>query len=132
MNQYELKAQRQSLGFTVLQISEHVKLTKRSWQYLETGKIKIPVRVKDVMQYQKIRYNKFLELITSDIAKHNITSLPFFVSLESYMVATGDKSPLNHKIWQSVLGHLLLTGELKSVCDTDAISTDYELLSWFD
>ena len=42
MNYLKLKAQRQGLGLTVAEIAEIAKVTKRSFQYWEAGKVPVP------------------------------------------------------------------------------------------
>lgn len=95
LNNLELKAMRQSLGLTVAEASElnGVEVSKRFFQYLESGERTANRDINDVFFNLGSQYQLALAKLTDDINEHCKTSkkpvLPFFHSFELFKEKTG-------------------------------------------
>lgn len=141
MNNLQLKAQRQSLGLTVAEACALVKnkdgqpLSKRMWQYYEQGKHRAHSSVDIAILGLASHYTLLLDRLTADIIKlkqDNTESpvLPFWHSFEQFKADTGNHSQAHWKIWQAVIGHLMLTGKLNYLDDDAKIPTDFGAWRW--
>lgn len=158
MNNLQLKAQRQSLGLTVAEICNITKnkdgypLAKRTWQYYETGKLIIQDDIDLLMFSLASHYSLLLDKLTEDIKRFNeenprtITddadiyfeqlasvkklALPFWHSFEQFVKDTGNNSEACWKIWQAVVGHLVLTGKLNYLDDDAKVPANFSCNNW--
>ena len=67
MNYLQLKAQRQGLGLTVAEIADIAKVTKRSFQYWEAGKVPVPDDVEMLIDVMASQYCLVLGILLSDV-----------------------------------------------------------------
>ena len=158
MNNLQLKAQRQSLGLTVAEACALVKnkdgqqMSKRMWQYYEQGKHLVHDGVGLAIFGLASHYTPLLDTLTNDIADFNkdnpkpITDdadeyfeqlksvkklvLPFWHSFEQFKADTGNPSQAHWKIWQAVIGHLMLIGKLNYLDDNAKVPTDFGAWQW--
>lgn len=158
MNNLQLKAQRQSLGLTVAEACDLVKnkdgqpLSKRFWQYMEQGERSISEDIDITIFSLASHYTLLLDKLTADIAKFNqdnpkpITDdadayfeqlksikklvLPFWHSFEQFKADTGNPSQAHWKIWQAVIGHLMLTGKLNYLDDDAKVPAEFGAWRW--
>lgn len=160
MNHLKLKAQRQSLGLTVAEACELVKnkdgkpLSKRFWQYLEQGERTITDDIEIAIFTHASHYTLLLDKLTADIDQFNqhnpkpITddadeyfdklksvkklALPFWHSFEQFATDTGNQSQAYWKIWQAVVGHLLLIGKITELDDSADIPPEFSIWFWIN
>ena len=146
MNNLQLKAQRQALCLTVAEACALVKnkdgqpLSKRMWQYYEQGKHPVHNDIDIAIFGLASHYTLLLNKLTADIADFNAKNpkpitddadeyfeqlksvkklvLPFWHSFEQFKADTGNQSQAHWKIWQAVIGHLMLTGKLNYLDDS--------------
>lgn len=158
MNNLQLKAQRQSLGLTVAEACELVKnkegkpLSKRFWQYLEQGERTITDDIDIAIFTHASHYNLLLDKLTADIDQFNqdnpkpITddadeyfdklksvkklALPFWHSFEQFVSDTGNQSQADWKIWQAVVGHLVLIGKIQYLDDNAKVPDEFGVWAW--
>ena len=158
MNNLQLKAQRQALGLTVAEACKLVKnkdgqpLSKRMWQYYEQGKHLAHDGIDITIFGLASHYTLLLDKLTADIDKFNkhnskpITDdadeyfeqlksvkklvLPFWHSFEQFKADTGNQSQAHWKIWQAVIGHLMLIGKLNYLDDSAKVPTDFGVWRW--
>lgn len=158
INHLKLKAMRQSLGLTVAEACELVPnlkgepVSKRFFQYLEAGERPISDEIDGVFYGLATQYTLLLELLNRDIEQFHKDNprpqtdnadeyfekmksvkklvLPFFHSFDDFATATGNKSPAYWKIWQAVVGHLVLVGKLNHLDDNVQIPADYQCMRW--
>ncbi len=141
MNDLQLKAQRQALGLTVAEACELVKnkdgqpLSKRMWQYMEQGERSIPEDVDIAIFGLASRYTLLLDRLTADIIKlkqgnTESPALPFWHSFEQFKADTGNPSQAHWKIWQAVIGHLMLKGELNYLDDSAKVPAESGAWQW--
>lgn len=158
MNHLQLKAQRQALGLTVAEACELVKnkdgqpISKRFWRYLEQGKYKISEDVNIAIFTLSSHYTLLLDKLTDDISKFHQSNpkpatddadeyfeqlktvkklvLPFWHSFEQFVADTGNQSQAYWKIWQAVVGHLMLIGKLNYLDDDAKIPDDFGAWRW--
>lgn len=158
MNSLQLKAQRQSLGLTVAEACELIKnkdgqpLSKRFWQYMEQGERNIPGDVDIAIFGLASHYALLLDKLTADIAKFNQDNpkpatddadeyfeqlksikklvLPFWHNFEQFKADTGNPSQAHWKIWQAVIGHLILTGKLNHLDDDAKVPAEFGAWRW--
>lgn len=150
----ELKAMRQGLGLTVKEAAElaAIDVSKRSFQYWETGDRNIPDDVSSYFSLFATNYSLLLSKLTADIAefkaenplpitddsdeyfekiaKVNKVSLPFFVDFEYFVSATNNKHVVNWRVWQSVISHLYLIGAIAKIDDQKAVPKDFTAWQW--
>ncbi|QIC72066.1 MULTISPECIES: Aca2/YdiL-like domain-containing protein [Acinetobacter] len=147
MNHLQLKAQRQGLGLTVAEIAEIAKVTKRSFQYWEAGKVPVPYDVEMLMDLMVSQYNLVLDLLLSDVelATWRNTdpdnnpnkpmrispTLPFFHSFELFSERTGVKNIVYWRIYQSVVSQLIITGKIVRLSDDTKIPESWGIWKWF-
>ncbi len=138
LNNLELKAMRQSLGLTVAEASElnSIKVSKRFFQYIESGERTANQDINDVFFNLGSQYHLALSKLTDDINEHCKTSkkpvLPFFHSFELFKEKTGNQYPHFWKIYQSVIGHLLLIGAITTLDDNAEIPKNFSIWWWLD
>lgn len=158
MNHLQLKAQRQALGLTVAEACELVKnkdgqpLSKRFWQYLEQGERVITDDIDIAIFTHASHYTLLLNRLTADIDEFNQTNLkpttddadeyfeqlkrakklvlPFWHSFEQFATDTGNQSQAYWKIWQAVVGHLMLIGKLNYLDDDAKVPADFGAWRW--
>ncbi len=150
----ELKAMRQGLGLTVKEAAElaAIDVSKRSFQYWETGDRNIPDDVSRYFSLFATNYSLLMSKLTNDIAefkaqnplpitddsdeyfekiaKVNKVSLPFFVVFNDFVEATGNKHVINWRIWQSVISHLYLMGAIAKLNDQDSVPESFTAWHW--
>ena len=148
MNHLELKAKRQSLGLTVAEAAELCSVTKRSFNYWEQGERSIPDDVSLLFFTMSSHYILVFEHMIEDIEKatwhnpnpDNITNLPmtkkpqlpFFHTFESFQMAT-ECTHINYwRIYQSVIGQLLLLGKISKLDDSKAIPENFLIWKWLN
>lgn len=140
MNNLQLKAQRQSLGLTVAEACELIKnkdgqpLSKRMWQYYEQGKHLVHDDVDVAIFSLAGHYTLLLDRLTADIINFKQSNtespaLPFWHSFEQFKADTGNPSQAHWKIWQAVIGHLMLTGKLNYLDDAK-VPADFGAWRW--
>lgn len=148
MNYLQLKAQRQGLGLTVAEIADIAKVTKRSFQYWEAGKVPVPQDVEMLIDAMASQYNLVLDLLLSDVelATWRNTdpdnnpdkpmrispTLPFFHSFELFLEKTGVKNIVYWRIYQSVVSQLMLTGKIVRLDDNIEIPENWKIWKWLD
>ena len=138
LNNLELKAMRQSLGLTVAEASElnGIEVSKRFFQYLENGERTANQDVNDVFFNLASQYHLALTKLTDDITEHCKTNkkpvLPFFHSFELFKEKTGNQYQHFWKIYQSVIGHLLLVGAITTLDDDAEIPKNFSIWWWLD
>ena len=141
MNNLRLKAQRQALGLTVAEACELIKnkdgqpMSKRMWQYYEQGKHLAHDGVDIAISGLASHYTLLLDRLTADIInfKQNNTEspvLPFWHSFEQFKADTGNPSQAHWKIWQAVIGHLMLTGKLNYLDDSAKVPAESGAWQW--
>lgn len=141
MNNLQLKAQRQALCLTVAEACELVKnkdgqpLSKRMWQYYEQGKHRAHDGVDIAIFGLASHYTLLLDKLTADIInfKQDNTespALPFWHSFEKFKADTGNPSQAHWKIWQAVIGHLMLTGKLNYLDDSAKVPAESGAWQW--
>lgn len=148
MNYLQLKAQRQGLGLTVAEIADIAKVTKRSFQYWEAGKVPVPHDVEMLFDAMTSQYNLVLYLLSSDVDSatwrntdpdNNLNkpmrispTLPFFHSYELFLEKTGVQNIVYWRIYQSVVSQLILTGKIVRLNDESEIPRNWEIWKWFN
>ena len=154
LNHLELKAMRQSLGLTVAEASDlkGVQVSKRFFNYLEAGDYVIKPDVADTFFNLSAQYQLALHCLTRDIAaykekhypqtdnadeyflaiKDKTLVLPFFHKFELFEEKTGNELPHFWKIYQSIVGHLLLIGEITTLDDNAEIPLDFSIWQWLE
>lgn len=148
MNHLELKAKRQGLGLTVAEIADIVKVTKRSFQYWEAGKVPVPLDVGMLIDAMASQYNLVHDLLMSDIelatwrntdSDNNLDkpmrispTLPFFYSFEMFLEKTGIKNVVCWRIYQNVISQLILTGKIVRLNDESEIPKSWKIWKWFN
>lgn len=158
INHLKLKAMRQALGLTVAEACEFVPnlqgepVSKRYFQYLEAGEQRISDDIDLIFYTKASHYTLLLEKLTSDIERWHKDNprptsddadeyfeqmkavkklaLPFFYSFDDFAQCTGNQSRAYWKIWQSVIGHLVLTGKLHQLDDDAKIPDDFGCWAW--
>lgn len=146
MNYFELKAMRQSLGLTVAEATglQGIEMEKRNFQYLEAGKVKVKNDIQDIFFNLGSQYHLCLTLLLRDLpdmqpdpddydpAKSypKKPALPFFHNFELWQEKTGNNARHMWKIYQAVVGHLLLVGKLTRLDDAAAIPPNFEVWCW--
>lgn len=141
MNHLQLKARRQALGLTVAEACELVKnkdgqpMSKRMWQYYEQGKHPVHNDIDIAIFGLASHYTLLLDRLTADTIKlkqDNTESpvLPFWHSFEQFKADTGNPSQAHWKIWQAVIGHLMLTGKLNYLDDSAKVPAESGAWQW--
>lgn len=137
LNNLELKAMRQSLGLTVTEASElkDIEVSKRFFQYLESGERTINQDINNVFYNLATQYDLALYCLTRDIdeykqknypaTKNKTLALPLFHSFELWKEKTGNQYQYFWKIYQAIIGHLLLIGKLTALDDDDIEIPEY-------
>ena len=143
MNHLELKAQRQSLGLTVAEIAEICNVTKRSFQYWEAGKVPVPSDVALTVSTMASHYALVLEKMFNDVQKATIYNdtddtkpsrispiLPFYHTFELFSQETECPYVAYWRIYQAVIGQLLLLGKISKLDDTQKIPENLDVWMW--
>ena len=150
----ELKAMRQGLGLTVKEAADlaAIDVSKRSFQYWETGDRNIPDDVSIYFSLFATNYSLLLSKLTNDIAvfkaqnplpitddpdeyfeniaKVKKVTLPFFTTFDSFVSVTSNTHVINWRIWQSVISHLYLTGAIALIDDYAEIPKNFSAWWW--
>lgn len=159
INRLKLKAMRQSLGLSVAEACEFIPnshgepVSKRYFQYLEAGERAIPDDIDFIFFKKSSHYTLLLRLLNQDIEQFSRDSsrsisnntddysemecvpklaLPFFYSFDDFSKYTGNTSRAYWKIWQAVIGHLILIGKLDTLDDTVRIPDDFTCVRWLN
>lgn len=145
MNYLVLKAQRQSLGLTVAEIAEICNVTKRSFQYWEAGKVPVPSDVSITVDAMASHYALVLEKMRDDVKKATVHNdfdetkpsrispkLPFYHTFELFQTATNCPNITYWRIYQSVVGQLLLQGDISNLDDAQTIPDHFGIWKWLD
>lgn len=143
MNNLELKAQRQSLGLTVADAAELCNVTKRSFQYWEAGTWAVPKDVNLQFFTMASHYALVLEKMLDDVKRVTIYNdsddtkpsrispiLPFYHTFEVFQIATECPHVVYWRIYQSVIGQLLLLGKISKLDDVQKIPADFWVWKW--
>ena len=145
MNNLQLKATRQALGLTVLDASELAGVTKRSFQRWEDSTNPVPSDVESLFFVMVSHYSMILRQMTEDLdrvtvrqydddTKPNVVfkpALPFFHSYEDFQVKTKCKIISYWRIYQAVIGQLLMSGKVTKLDDSAEIPSDFKIWRWF-
>lgn len=147
MNYLQLKAQRQGLGLTVAEIADIAKVTKRSFQYWEAGKVPVPDDVEMLIDVMASQYCLVLGILLSDVElatwrntdpDNNLDkpmrispTLPFFHSFELFLEKTGIKNIVYWRIYQSAVSQLMLVGKIVRLDDSIEIPENWKIWKWF-
>lgn len=145
MNNLELKALRQALGLTVLDASELAGVSKRSFQYWESGKHPIKSDFEQLLFVMVSHYSMILRQMTEDLDRVTVRqydddtkptivykpALPFFHSFEDFQMKTGCKWVSYWRIYQAVIGQLLMSGKVTKLDDSAEIPSDFKIWRWF-
>lgn len=153
LNDLELKAVRQSLGLTIAEASDlqRIDVSKHFFQYL-TGErtnnhylfdsLSVQYHLvftnlsEDVDLYNKQRLPKTktddLDEYFKQLRSTPKLKLPFFQSFELWQEKTGNDLPHFWKIYQAVVGHLLLFGKLTELDDSADIPPQFSIWFWID
>lgn len=148
MNYLQLKAHRQGLGLTVAEAAEIAKVTKRSFQYWEAGKVPVPSDVDMLINAMASQYSLVLALLSSDVESATwrntdpdnnpdkpmriSPTLPFFHSFELFSEKTGVLNTVYWRIYQSVVSQLILTGKIVRLDDTAELPENWGIWKWFN
>lgn len=152
VNNIELKATRLGLCLTSEETAKLFDVKARSVNYWEIKRYSIPDEVDLSFFIMSSHYTLLLKQLKNDIDTFNkknplpITddaeeysgkmkhikklSLPFFISFKDYKKKTGNQSESYWRIWQSVISHLFIVGELRSLDDNAEIPDYFSCLSW--
>lgn len=135
LNHLELKAMRQALGLTVAEASSisSIDVSKRYFNYLESGEREIKEDIAETFYELSIQYHLVLTSLKRDIQEHckeKKPVLPFFHSFELFVSKTGNQKKHFWKIYQAVIGHLLLEGTLTTLDDEKTIPVEFSLWHW--
>ncbi len=145
MNNLELKATRQALGLTVLDASELAGVSKRSFQYWESGKHPIKSDFEQLLFVMVSHYSMILRQMIDDLervtarqfdddTKPNVVfkpALPFFHSYEDFQAKTQCEIISYWRIYQAVIGQLLMSGKVNKLDDSADIPSDFKIWRWF-
>lgn len=152
MNNLNLKAMRQSLGLTVAEASELIisprtqsPVSKRTLQRYEAGSELVPSDVDILFFNLGSQYQLALDLLEQDIKEVTIRNeaddtkpstvkpvLPFFHTFEAWQEKTGNNLVHFWKIYQSVIGHLILVGKLAKLDDNANIPKNFSICRWIE
>ena len=149
INNLELKAIRQALGLSVVEACEFIKnpkgvpINRRHYRYLESGNRRISDDVNQVFYNKATRYTLLLDLLNRDIdqfKKENVPAndadkklvLPFFNTFEVFEKETGNSSTSYWRMWQAVVGHLLLIGKIDGLDDEAKIPSNFQCMHWLN
>lgn len=143
MNYLVLKAQRQSLGLTVAEIAEICGVSKRSFQYWEAGKVPVPSDVALTVSTMVSHYALVLDKMLVDVKNATVyndtddtkpsrisPTLPFFHTFESFSQATECPHVAYWRIYQAVIGQLLLLGKISKLDDAQKIPDNWGVWKW--
>lgn len=160
INNLELRAMRQALGLSVVEACEFIKnpkgesINKRHYRYLESGDRKIAYDVNLVFYNKATRYTLLLDLLNRDIDQFKKENplpetddtdeyfekmktvkklvLPFFNTFEVFETETGNSSTSHWRMWQAVVGHLLLIGKIDGLDDEAKIPSNFQCVHWLN
>lgn len=142
MNNLELKAMRQSLGLTVTEAAELTQVSKRAFQYWESGKRLVPDDVDLYFFTLASNYTMVLEKMMADVQATTVQPsdevvaptkkpvLPFFHSFEDFNKTKKCKSVACWRIYQAVVGQLLLLGNITKLDDAAVIPKSFWVHKW--
>ena len=143
MNHLVLKAQRQSLGLTVAEIAEICGVTKRSFQYWEAGKVPVPSDVALTFFTMVSHYALVLDKMLADVKNATVYNdtddtkpsrispiLPFYHTFELFVQETECPHIAYWRIYQSVIGQLLLLGKISKLDDAQKIPKNWGVWEW--
>lgn len=161
MNHLTLKATRKALGLEVADACQLMPspktgetLNKRTFQYFESGKFPVPPDVELKFFNYASHYHLLLAKLTADIQAFKVVNpypktdnsdeyfaqlksvkklvLPYFADFEQFTTDTGNKSVGYWRIWQAVLGHLVLVGTITQLDDNATIPKDFSVWAWLN
>lgn len=155
LNNLELKAMRLSLGLTIADACDlqSIYITKRFFRYLESGERTINKDINDLFDVLSAQYHLALTNLSDDIDSYNNErhpktddadeyfkqlkstpklKLPFFQSFELWKEKTGNDLPHFWKIYQAVIGHLLLIDKLTELDDGADIPAQFSIWFWIN
>lgn len=150
LNSFELKALRQGLSLTVAEAAEIIGVSKRAFQYWETGRYDIPQECIDACWWLNVQYDLFIRLLDEDIKQWKLKNptlqtddveeykkwvksrdrlcLPFFSSFESYLKVAGFESIPQWRIYQSAISHFFSIGKIEALNDQCQIPEDFKIM----
>lgn len=119
-----LAAQRHALGLSCADVAAlpHVKQDRKVISAYERMSRTPSHTYIDAMHVTACHYRLLLKLLTQDLELHTRYHdkppvLPFFREFSDFVETTGNHSKLYWRVWQSVLGHLVLTGSVNLLDD---------------
>lgn len=139
----QLIAQRRALGLNMSELADlpAIKQSKQVIADYESGRRQPAQSYIESMYFISTHYNLLLKLINRDIDRFNIAhplpatdnadeyfelmksverlTLPYFHDFDNFVATTGNNSKNYWRIWQAVIGHLLLSSQLIRVNDQD-------------
>lgn len=144
LNNLSLKAIRQGLGLTVAEAAElpSINVTKRTFQYWESGKVPLPTDV-DLVFFGIVSHrNLVLEQMLADVERVTVHQdpeivgptikpiLPFYKEFADFSAATKCDKVVYWRIYQAVVSDLVMSGKIKNLDDNAAIPKDFKIWNW--
>lgn len=112
MTNKELKALRQLLALECSEAAEHIGgVSVRSWQRWENGVVPVPEDVAaKIFDFSGIRDSLVEQRYKEFHEAHDIIELNFYMTIDDFEEATGDRNVVMWKITNSVAGECLSAG----------------------
>lgn len=108
MNHIELKATRQALGLTVAEAALVSGVTKRAFLYWEQGSRAVPGQVDELF---RALASEWVAMRRQILTKSKNAALPSYHDFEEFKKKTGCDLEIKWRLYQSVVGHLFMTGK---------------------
>lgn len=127
-----LIAQRRALGVNMTELADMpaVSQDKRVIADYERGRRKPAQSYIDSIQGLSAFYQLLLSTLSNDIKAHRLLSsdlmLPYFSEIADFERVTGNDCETYWRLWQAVVGHLALTGDIISLNDDAPIPASFK------